>query len=79
MRVVARTHESRRRSSSASSFKDLRVNGRREILPTYCVVTDAGCALPSSMGHTGFEPRTSSLSGKFWGAWTFGALYLARD
>ena len=42
--------------------KDLRVNGRSEILPTYRVVTDAVCALPSSVGGTGLEPVTPSLS-----------------
>jgi hypothetical protein len=31
--------------------KGLRVNGRREILPTYRVVTDAVCALPSSVAE----------------------------
>jgi hypothetical protein len=30
-------------------IKDLRVNGRSEILPTYRVVTDAVCVLPSSV------------------------------
>jgi site-specific DNA recombinase len=43
-------------------IKDLRVNGRSEILPTYRVVTDAVCALPSSVGGTGLEPVTPSLS-----------------
>jgi site-specific DNA recombinase len=42
-------------------IKDLRVNGRREILPTYRVVTDAVCALPSSVGGDGIEPPTSCL------------------
>jgi site-specific DNA recombinase len=42
--------------------KDLRINGRSEILPTYRVVTDAVCALPSSVGGTGLEPVTPSLS-----------------
>ena len=39
-------------------IKDLRVNGRSEILPTYRVVTDAVCALPSSVGAAGIEPAT---------------------
>ena len=42
--------------------KGLRVNGRSEILPTYRVVNDAVCALPSSVGGTGFEPPTASLA-----------------
>ncbi len=43
-------------------IQDLRVNGRSEILPTYRVVTPEVCALPSSMGGTGLEPVTPSLS-----------------
>jgi site-specific DNA recombinase len=43
-------------------IKHLRVNGRREILPTYRIVTDTVCALPSSVGGTGLEPVTPSLS-----------------
>ena len=43
-------------------IKDLRVNGRSEILPTYRVVTPEVCALPSSVGGTGLEPVTPSLS-----------------
>jgi chromosome segregation ATPase len=34
-------------------IKHLRVNGRREILPTYRIVTDTVCALPSSVVLTG--------------------------
>src|SRR5437868_3557 len=41
--------------------KDLRVNGRNEILPTYRVVTDTVCALPSSVGAAGIEPATSRV------------------
>jgi hypothetical protein len=43
-------------------IKDLRVNARSEILPTYRIVTPAVCALPSSVGGTGLEPVTPSLS-----------------
>ena len=39
-------------------IKSLRVNGRNEILPTYRVVTDTVCALPSSVGAAGIEPAT---------------------
>jgi site-specific DNA recombinase len=38
-------------------IKDLRVNGRKEILPTYRVVTDTVCVLPSSVGAPRIEPR----------------------
>ena len=43
-------------------IKDLRVNGRAEILPTYRILTPEVCALPSSVGGTGLEPVTPSLS-----------------
>jgi site-specific DNA recombinase len=39
-------------------IKDLRVNARSEILPTYRVVTPAVCALTSSVGAAGIEPAT---------------------
>ncbi len=42
-------------------IKDLRVNGRSEILPTYRILTPEVCALPSSVGGTGIEPVTSCL------------------
>ena len=42
-------------------IKELRVNGRSEILPTYRVVTPEVCALPSSVGVTGIEPVTSRV------------------
>ncbi|MGH3008391.1 MAG: recombinase family protein [Gaiellaceae bacterium] len=38
--------------------KDLRVNSRAEILPTYRIVNDTVCALPSSVGAAGIEPAT---------------------
>jgi site-specific DNA recombinase len=43
-------------------IKDLRVNGRSEILPTYRIITPEVCELPSSVGGTGLEPVTPSLS-----------------
>ncbi len=43
-------------------IKDLCANGKSEILPTYRVVTPEVCALPSSVGGTGLEPVTPSLS-----------------
>jgi site-specific DNA recombinase len=42
-------------------IKDLRVNARSEILPTYRIVSPAVCALPSSVGVTGIEPVTSRV------------------
>ena len=39
-------------------IKELRVNGRSEILPTYRVVTPEVCATPSSVGAAGIEPAT---------------------
>jgi hypothetical protein len=42
-------------------IKDLRVNGRSEILPTYRIVTPEVCALPSSVGAPGIEPGTSRV------------------
>ena len=41
--------------------KDLRVNGRADILPTYRVVTDAVCELTGSVGAPGIEPGTSRV------------------
>ena len=43
---------------------DLRVNSRREILPTYRVGAPVVCAQTSSVGDPGLEPGTSSLSEK---------------
>jgi hypothetical protein len=40
VRVVVRTHEPPTAKLLRLLVKDLRVNGRREILPTYRVVTD---------------------------------------
>ena len=45
-------------------IKDLRVNGRSEILPTYRIVTPEVCALPSSVERTGIEPVTSGLQSR---------------
>jgi site-specific DNA recombinase len=42
-------------------IKDLRVNGRSQILPTYRIITPEVCALPSSVGVTGIEPVTSRV------------------
>jgi hypothetical protein len=42
-------------------IKELKVNGRSEILPTYRVLTPEVCATPSSVGGTGVEPVTSCL------------------
>ena len=42
-------------------IKELRVNGRSEILPTYRVVAPEVCATPSSVGRAGIEPATLGL------------------
>ena len=39
-------------------IKELRVNGKSEILPTYRVVTPPVCATTSSVGAAGIEPAT---------------------
>jgi hypothetical protein len=39
-------------------IKELRINGRSEILPTYRVVTPEVCATTSSVGAAGIEPAT---------------------
>jgi site-specific DNA recombinase len=43
---------------------DVRVNGRREVVPTYRVGAPVVCAQRSSVGDPGLEPGTSSLSEK---------------
>ena len=42
-------------------IKELRVNGRSEILPTYRVVAPEVCATTSSVGAPGIEPGTSRV------------------
>ena len=42
-------------------IKELRVNGRSEILPTYRVVAPEVCATTSSVEPAGLEPATSTL------------------
>ena len=42
-------------------IKELRVNGKSEILPTYRVVTPEVCATTSSVGVPGIEPGTSRV------------------
>ena len=41
--------------------KELRVNGRSEILPTYRILTPEVCATASSVGRAGIEPATLGL------------------
>ncbi len=45
-------------------IKELRVNGRSEILPTYRVVTPEVCATTSSVERAGIEPATSGLQSR---------------
>ncbi len=42
-------------------IKELRVNGRSEILPTYRIITPEVCATTSSVDPAGLEPAASSL------------------
>jgi site-specific DNA recombinase len=42
-------------------IKELKVNGRSEILPTYRILTPEVCATPSSVGAPGIEPGTSRV------------------
>lgn len=42
-------------------IKELRVNGRAEILPTYRLVTPAVCAMSEKVGVPGIEPGTSRV------------------
>ncbi|MEA2360039.1 MAG: site-specific recombinase [Solirubrobacteraceae bacterium] len=61
-RVIAHGDPKQAKALLRLLVKDLRVNDRSEILPTYRVINDAVCALPSSVGDTGLEPVTSALS-----------------
>jgi site-specific DNA recombinase len=45
-------------------IKELRVNGRSEILPTYRIVRPEVCATPSSVERIGIEPMTSGLQSR---------------
>jgi site-specific DNA recombinase len=42
-------------------IKELKVNGRSEILPTYRVLTPEVCATPGSVGGAGIEPAASCV------------------
>jgi hypothetical protein len=59
--VIDAGERNRRKRFCACSSKKLRVDGRKEILPTYRVVTDTVCALPSSVEPAGIEPATSCM------------------
>ena len=41
-------------------IEELRVNGRREILPTYRVITPAVCAMSEKVGAPGIEPGSEN-------------------
>ena len=55
-RVLAEADPKQAKARLRLLIKELRVNGRSEILPTYHIVTPEVCALPSSVGGTGLEP-----------------------
>jgi hypothetical protein len=61
-RTIAEANPKQARALLRLLIKELKVNGKSEILPTYRVVTPEVCAPPSSVGGTGLEPVTSSLS-----------------
>ncbi|MFN0155529.1 MAG: recombinase family protein [Gaiella sp.] len=54
-RTLAEADPKRAKALLRLLIKDLHVNGRSEILPTYRVVTPEVCALQSSVGGTGLE------------------------
>jgi site-specific DNA recombinase len=62
--VIAEAEPQQAKALLALLIEELRVNGRAEILPTYRVVTDAVCALPSSVERAGIEPATSGLQSR---------------
>ena len=59
--TIARAEPRQAKALPRLLIKDLRVNARSEILPTYGVVTPAVCAPPSSVGAPGIEPGTSRV------------------
>ena len=56
--TLARSEPEQTKALLRLLIKELRVNGRSEILPTYRIVTPAVCATPSSVGAAGIEPAT---------------------
>jgi hypothetical protein len=55
-RTIAEADPKQAKALHRLLIKELRVNGRSEILPTYRVITPEVCATPSSVGAPGIEP-----------------------
>ncbi len=56
--TLARSEPEQTKALLRLLIKELRVNSRSEILPTYRIVTPEVCATPSSVGAAGIEPAT---------------------
>jgi site-specific DNA recombinase len=56
--TLARTKPEQTKALLRLLIKELRVNGRSEIIPTYRIVTPEVCATTSSVGAAGIEPAT---------------------
>jgi exonuclease VII small subunit len=59
-RVIAEAEPQKAKALLRLLIEELRVNGRREILPTYHVVTPAVCAMSEKVEAAGIEPALSS-------------------
>jgi len=58
-RVIAEAEPQKAKALLRLLIEELRVNGRREILPTYRLVTPAVCAMSEKVELAGLEPATS--------------------
>ena len=56
--VIAEAEPQQAKALLRLLIEELRVNGRREILPTYRFVTPAVCAMSEKVGRAGIEPAT---------------------
>ena len=56
--TLARSQPEQTKALLRLLIKELRVNGRSEIIPTYRIVTPEVCATTSSVGGDGIEPPT---------------------
>jgi site-specific DNA recombinase len=62
--VIAEADPQKAKALLRLLIEELRVNGRREILPTYRLVTPAVCAMSEKVERTGIEPVTSGLQSR---------------
>jgi site-specific DNA recombinase len=58
-RVIAEAEPQKAKALLRLLIEELRVNGRREILPTYRVVTPAVCAMSEKVEAAGIEPASA--------------------